>query len=416
MSVPLTAILTCRNAEATVGKCLDHLLWHGAKAIVIDNGSTDSTREIIQAAGEGVELRTDPYNAAFDLTRQLRIKREIIENVTDGWIIHADSDEFLDTPEGTPLSEHLALWQGSDVIAMPCAEIMFLPASDTERHEPETFQETMHACIRIADRDPKERVFRARAPLDRWMATGGHTVTRATDPAPPISLTLRHYFGLSLDQIRAEYLGRIYAPGDLGKLWHGDRLGVARTVVPPADGILLNPEDLADKPVHRTAPVFEPHRTDTPPSENTAANLELITISPETRAQITTMIEDAFPGIVLGETSATARGRRPRLLVTEHPALDRPENATLVGHAEHWLRTVAGARQSGLAEFGPYAELRLEDVEDLPGLVMHTVRRLLSGGAIPPLLTETEPLHTNPAYAGRLRTITRPLAADLGYG
>ncbi len=418
MSVQLTAILTCRNAEATLARCLTHLAWHGARIIVIDNGSTDKSVEIVRAAGDAIEeLREDPFTGVFDLTHQLRIKREIISAVGTGWILHADADEFLDTPDGTPLVEYLTLWEESDALALPCAEVMFLPTSEKDRHDPDSFEDTMQACLRIEDRDPKQRVFRATAPLQRWMATAGHTVTGPTDAVPPASLSLRHYFGLSLDQIRADYLGRVYAPENLAKWWHGDRRADQMKIVPPDPVLLHNPDTLDGTPGTRRVPVFQPLPTETTPPPEALCDLEVFTTSLATLDQIATLASEMFPGL---RTASAPPGHqtsgRPRLLITEHPMLDCPKGDAAVAHGEAWLRGVARARQIGISDDSPYAELRLEDLEDLVGLMQHTVRQLLSGGSMLPHLTEATPLRTHPDYCGRIRAITGGLATDLGYG
>ncbi len=58
----LTAILTCRNAQATLQRCLSHLAWHGARIVVIDNGSTDGTAKIARSfhGDEVIEVRNEP--------------------------------------------------------------------------------------------------------------------------------------------------------------------------------------------------------------------------------------------------------------------------------------------------------------------------------------------------------------------
>jgi len=416
MTVPLTAILTCRNAEATLARCLEHLAWHGARIIVIDNGSTDASRDIVRNAGDAVvELREDPFAGAFDLTHQLRLKRDIIATLDAGWVLHADADEFIDTPDGTPLTDYLAYWTDADVTAFACAEVMFLPVSEQDRHDPATFTETMQACLRIAERDPKQRVFRTSAALDHWMATGGHTVTKPLEKVPDVAFTLRHYFGLSLDQIRAEYLGRVFAPENLGKLWHGGRQAGDMTIVPPPKNLLHKPDAVVEAPAQRRVPVFQPRPQDIVEPADGSSNLELVATSQDTLDQIGALAIEMFPGLRVAALSPFAPTRRPRLLITEHPMLDCPKEDAAVAHGEAWLRGIACARQSGLGNGLPYAELRLEDLEELPGLLQHTVRRLLSGDALPPLLTGTEPIRTHMGYTGRIKAITGPLATDLGY-
>jgi len=418
--IRLTAILTCRNAEATLARCLEHLAWHQSEIIVIDNGSTDRSVDIARGmvGGAVAKLCEDPYRGEFDLTRQLRLKRNVINDIGAGWIIHADADEFLDTPNGQPLRDYLRLWDKSDVVAFPCDEVMFLPLSDTDTHTPENFQDTMQACVRLAERDSKQRVFRATAPLSRWMSTGGHTVAGPNDPLAPISLRLRHYFGLSLDQIRSEYLGRVYAPGDLGKLWHRTHRDGRPEVITPSPDVLHTVGSLASALPLRRAPVFASRPIAAAPLPTLdPIDLALGTSSPETHAQIAVMIEKAFPGLRTARVEMMQPGSLPCLVVFEHPALSLPAADTEhLAHAEHWLRESALSRQNGLAHVAPYAELRREDLEGLPGLLVHTIRRLLTENSTSPLLTATDPPRLHDRYSGRLRDITGSLSRDLGYG
>ncbi len=406
----ITAILSCRNAEATLERCLNHLFWHGANVIVIENGSTDGTRNVLRRFLD-VDLRHDPYTFAFDLTRQLRLKQDIIREVGTGWIIHADADEFIDTPEGLPLKDILPLWEPQDIVAFPTVELMYLPTSEEDHHDSATFETTMNACVRMSERDPKQRVFRADAPLKCWLATGGHTILKGGHGLATNPLILRHYPALSLDHFRAKYLSRVFAPGDLGKSWHTNRIGAGITVVPPKPEQLSAPENaLSTKPA-RNIPVF----ADLPdPRLNgctAPVDLEVLTISPETKQTVVAEIESAFPGIRIGRGGALC----PKLAVFEHPARSLDPHTDGVHHAEHWLRLSAGARQTGMTTTAPYADIRIETAETRPAELIDAVRHLLSGNATAPIFSETTPVYNDKRFKGRLAKITGPFATDLGY-
>lgn len=415
----LTAIVTCRNAEATLARCLDHLAWHGAEIVVIDNGSTDSTLEIASRhlGGAVVELRHDPFVGAFDLTRQLRLKRDVIRSAGSGWIIHADADEFLDTPDRQPLHDFLRLWDKSAVFAFPCDEIMFLPRSEDECHDAETFESTMQSCIRVSEHDPKQRVFRADAALDLWMTTGGHTVTASGTALAPVALRLRHYFGLSLDQIRAEYYSRVFAPGDLAKLWHSTRRTAITRIVAPEPNLLTTFESLGASPGMAGIPVFETVEVPYTDCGADRADLVLSISSERVQEKISRLLIRAFPDLRIASETSEQFISVPRLAVFAHPAAESPSNdAELFAHAEDWVRYCAHTRHQGLIDPAPYAELRYEDIAARPGLLVATVQRLLLGGPGRVSLASREPIVEHAGFSGRLATITAPLARDLGYG
>lgn len=418
-NIRLTAILTCRNAEATLDRCLAHLVWHGAQIILIDNGSTDRTVEIAQKYVDlgKVELRSDTYDHAFDLTRQLRRKRDLIRSIGTGWIIHADADEFIDTPGNQKLTEYLPYLDQSEVQAFRCDECLFLPTSESDVHHPDRFEETMTACTGFKDRNPKQRVFRASAPLSRWMATGGHTVVdrpRAVAQAP---LRLRHYFGLSLDQIRSEYLARIYAPRDLGKLWHGTRRGQELSIVAPGANELATLDRLETRAPLRHVPVFRTARLTTTSCDGPdLADLAVITASDESWAWIDGLIDRYLPGLRLARVSLQDARYAPRLVVQEHPGRScLQQQIDPVDAGERWLRLFAGARQIGITGQCRYAEARIEDLEDLPGMILHVVKQVLNGGQTTPLLANSAPVRTVDRIPDRLAAITGPFARDLGY-
>ncbi|MEM9319520.1 MAG: glycosyltransferase family 2 protein [Pseudomonadota bacterium] len=415
MSVRLTAILTCRNGAATLARCLDHLAWHGAETIVIDNGSTDDSREIaVQRLGQGViRVIDDPYQGAFDLTQQLRQKADLIAAVGSGWVIHADVDEFLDAPDGQPLSTYLRYWETSDIAVFACREALYLPESETSQHSPEDFTETMKGHVLMVERDQKQRLFRATCDLSRWMASGGHTVARHGTELSPVDLPLRHYFGLSLDHIRARTLGRIFAPRDLAKNWHATRLAQQACVIAPPEGLLQ--EGGAVKSVE-SIPVLSFDDIPTP-RDRSPVDLAILSFAARHAKAIAAQVTAALPGLRVVPIQPREAIAAPVICLYTHPNIGLTKGADEVAHAEAWLRYVASARQDGLEARQGRWELRLEDCAELGREAAIVARALLSGHHPAQLLPASPPPPpvSHQGYGGRLKEITGSLARDLGY-
>src|SRR5690625_7773847 len=81
----ISAVLIVKNEERKLAACLESLRWVD-EIIVLDGGSDDRSREIAQAAGARVEVRTD-WNG-FGVQRG---RAEAL--ATSDWILAIDADE-----------------------------------------------------------------------------------------------------------------------------------------------------------------------------------------------------------------------------------------------------------------------------------------------------------------------------------
>ena len=399
----LVALLTCRNAEPTLARLLDNLAAHRAEVIVIDNGSTDETHAIAEARKDVVrEIKADPYKGYFDLTHQLRLKRDIMQSMPSDWFIHADADEFLDSPDGTPLRDYLGN-APDDVHAFHCDELMYLPEDDAVRHSSAQFENTMQMHVRMIERNAKERVFRAGADLARWMATGGHTVTKDGRGLSDTTLILRHYFALSLDQVRSEYLSRVYAAHDLAKFWHGARRTDTVEIVAPPKGLLVTdgvPQTL------RSVPVFVPKPA--PANAPAPAGTELAVIAePAILEEAANLFETAMPKVRVHYGLAPAPV--PLVHLVRHPGHHHQED---VGAAEAWLRRVAMARQHAVVTDVAVSEFRFEDLASAP--LRDELAALMLGQGSGFLQRHKLSPCTIP-YGGRSKAIASGMAAEFNY-
>jgi len=412
-----TAIVTFRNAEATLERALQHLTGLGCRVIAIDHGSTDASRDIA-ASARVARLIDTPWTGTFDLGRQLALKAQIIKGLPRGWVLHADADEFLDPPEDLPLADCLDRARADGRLAFACDEELFLPGFEDEEHDPQHFVETLTTSVLMRERDAKQRLFHSDADLGLWLRTAGHTVTRDPGQIAETRLRLRHYPGLSLDHLRAQYHARVFAPEDRARLWHGNRMiGQVEEVVEPDPALFQGPE-LASVP---RLPFLSQTGLAPQPRLPEAVDLFLLGGHPGAERQV----KAALPGLRIAQVQPPALSRMTRMVpvlhVVTHPAvLHGPgvQRSLERRRACDWTRAIAQARQWAAERNAAYLELRSEDGLDDPEALLSRLTRLWQ----PPILRGTAgflapdaPVVTASPWENPVRAITRPLAADLGY-
>lgn len=88
----ISIIIPLYNTAEYIGRCIDSVLGQGvdAQIIVVDDCSTDSSREIVRGYGERVRLICQPQNR-----RQAAARNVGMEVMTGDWFFFLDSDDEL---------------------------------------------------------------------------------------------------------------------------------------------------------------------------------------------------------------------------------------------------------------------------------------------------------------------------------
>jgi len=91
----LAAVAISKNEEVDVKGFLDNLLPWVDEIVIVDDGSTDATREIIRAAGDKVKLIEKTMDPESGFSGQ---RNAGIDAAESDWLLHMDIDERV-TPE-----------------------------------------------------------------------------------------------------------------------------------------------------------------------------------------------------------------------------------------------------------------------------------------------------------------------------
>ncbi len=87
----LSVVLATRNEESNIGRCLESVKNIADEMIVVDEHSTDKTREIAEKFGAKVFL--EPHHDIFHVTKEKALEKAEYE-----WILQLDADEVV-TPK-----------------------------------------------------------------------------------------------------------------------------------------------------------------------------------------------------------------------------------------------------------------------------------------------------------------------------
>ncbi|MFI3177752.1 MAG: glycosyltransferase [Eubacteriales bacterium] len=99
--LPISVCIIAKNEEEKIGTCLDSLKPYNFEIIVLDTGSTDSTKEIALKYTSHVYDFTwvDDFSAARNAS---------IEKASHDWILIVDCDECIESCDTSALEAHMA--------------------------------------------------------------------------------------------------------------------------------------------------------------------------------------------------------------------------------------------------------------------------------------------------------------------
>lgn len=225
----IVALLTCRNEELYIKRCLTHLHKQGIETCLIDNESNDNTLKIAKKfLRKGLfRIVTQPYPGYFDLVAQLKLKEELIKEIDADWFIHHDADEIREAP--TPYKNlrkgiEEADKQGYNAINFD--EFVFLPTTFEENFENMDYVKKMKYYYFFEPSPLRhiKAIKKMNNPID-IVSTGGHRINFEGIKIFPENFILRHYVVLSKEHAINKYCKeRIYSSTEIKERgWHGSR-------------------------------------------------------------------------------------------------------------------------------------------------------------------------------------------------
>jgi len=88
----VSILIPCFNAECWIGHCIESALaqtWSEKEVIVVDDGSTDGSLEVIQSFGDRIRFETGP-NRGGNLARN-----RLLDLSRGDWLQYLDADDYL---------------------------------------------------------------------------------------------------------------------------------------------------------------------------------------------------------------------------------------------------------------------------------------------------------------------------------
>ncbi|MBL8583994.1 MAG: glycosyltransferase family 2 protein [Rhizobiaceae bacterium] len=227
----IVALLTVRNEELYLERCVRELRRQGVEVCVIDNDSSDATREIAHGLlGNGVfRVERQQYEGFFELEKQCRFQEHLSSEIAADWFLHTDADEVRQSDQWhrETLADAVAAIDAEGYNAVNFNEFVFVPTVPGEDFSGLDYVRDMRRYYHFMPR-PLHRVNlwkKAATSTPDLAGSGGHRVEFPGRNVSPRSLTMRHYIALSEGHAYRKYRdGRRYSPAEIsGRGWHVER-------------------------------------------------------------------------------------------------------------------------------------------------------------------------------------------------
>lgn len=244
----VVAIIATYNESRFLAVCLENYRRQGVEVVIMDNESTDNTRDIAeQYRGDPViAIKRIPRNDCFEWGRVLAAKEHLAQSLACDWVMHADADEIRLPPPGYGrLRDAIVDVDRRGYNAINFMEYTFVPVEEAPDHDHERFQETMQWYYPFLPKWPnrlnlwkkqpagiRTLAWRMRlswrrkeilSPVYDLRSSGGHKVHFPGINACPDDFVMKHYLVLSRQHAYEKYTAKDFAKDEVRKGFHGWR-------------------------------------------------------------------------------------------------------------------------------------------------------------------------------------------------
>jgi hypothetical protein len=260
--IRVIAAMVVRNERPYMGNCLRHLIENGIDYVIVDNESSDETRELLKQpyfANHLIDYRTHPFHGSMDWTDLMLARQAAADAIDADWILYVSADEIMHSYNvGETLSAAIERTDAAGFDVIDFNEFVFLPIEMDYVPDREGPQLLRYYYLFEDQRPPRLMRARKKRLQVSQIEHGGHMLSGEPFRLSPETFALRHYMFRNQTHAFEKYARRVYAPEELasGWHWHGFQHPVANFAFPPADQLecLASPDD-------RDLNLAHPHKT-----------------------------------------------------------------------------------------------------------------------------------------------------------
>jgi glycosyltransferase involved in cell wall biosynthesis len=221
----VAAVMVVRNERPYLGNCLRHLIDNGIDFYIVDNASTDETRDLLASEPfrkSLIGVETYPFDGTFDWQGLVQARENAARRMDADWVLFVSADEMMHSyAPNERLCDAIARIdrEGWDVIDFN--EFVFLPAERDYTTDCEGYPPLHHYYF---FEKHKPRLMRARrADLEiSHLDAGGHVFSGEFALAPE-TFALRHYIFRTQTHAFEKYSNRVFRSDELARNWHNNR-------------------------------------------------------------------------------------------------------------------------------------------------------------------------------------------------
>lgn len=110
-TIKVSVCIMTFNEERVIKRCIDSVINFADEIIIIDTGSTDKTREIIEKNFPNIHIYSETVCENFS-----EIRNRMTEIAKNDWIFQIDADEYLGADAEKIICQYIALLEHIDIV------------------------------------------------------------------------------------------------------------------------------------------------------------------------------------------------------------------------------------------------------------------------------------------------------------